>query len=629
MHASSALERITKWANGLGVGSLFAVMMLISVDVLGRYFLDRPITGSFEITDLMMVLIVFLGIAYTGAKGEHVSLGDLLLGRFPDRVAGFISTITNILSFSVIGLIVWQCFVQAILVQHRGTVSEILEIPVYPFLWIAGFGCALLCLVLLTQTGASLARTFEDSHLRVGIWLGIGILLLLFMFASPIWARELGWKIAPSVTGVLLTLVLIVLMFLGMPVGFAMGAIGLMGMVYILGPKSGVTILRTTPYSTVASWTMTAIPLFVLMGELAYFAGLGQELYRTAYKWLSRLPGSLAMASVMACAGFAAVSGSGIATAATLGAVALPEMKRYRYDAALATGSIAAGGSLGILIPPSIVLILYGILTEQSIGLLFAAGVIPGILEALFYLVTIYILCKKEIFHGPPGPRTAFKEKVVSLKGAWEVFFLFVLVRGGIYGGVFTPTEAAGVGAFLTLVLGLIRKRFTRKKLTDSLLASGKITSMVFVILIGAMIFGYMLSITRLPHELASYAVAMPYNRYVVLVLILLVYLVFGCFISSLAMIVLTIPIFYPVIVALDFDPIWFGILVVRLTEMGTITPPYGIGVFVIKGVAKDVPTGTIYKGVFPFIVADVIHVILLISVPQLSLFLPGLMVGS
>lgn len=626
MHVSSAVEKISRIANAVGVSSLFIVMILISADVFGRYFLGKPITGSFEITDMMMVLIVFLGIAYAGAKGEHVSLKDLLLDKLPDRASGFIETTTDILSLGLIGLIVWQCFIQASRLHQNGSVSEILRVPVFPFLWIAAIGCALLCLVLLKDVRASLSRMLGKSNLRISILLALGLVLVLFLFTAPVWARNLPWTISPPETGLLLTLTLVAFVFLGMPVGFAMGVAGLMGMVYLLGPKSGITILRTVPYSTVASWTMTTIPLFVLMGEFAYFSGLGQELYRTGYSWVSRLPGGLAMASVLGCAGFAAVSGSGIATAATLGAVALPEMKRYGYDDALATGAIAAGGSMGVLIPPSIVLILYGILTEQSIGLLFAAGALPGILEAVFYIITIYILCKRRIFHGPSGPGTTLKEKVVSLKGAWEVIFLFVLVMGGLYGGIFTPTEAAGVGAFLTLTLGLLRRRFTLRKVSDSLLASGKITSMVFIILIGAMIFGYMLTITRLPHSLASYAVTMSVNRYFVLILILSVFLVFGCFMSSLAMVVLTIPIFFPVITALHFDPIWFGVIVVRLTELGTITPPYGIGVFVIKGVAKDVPTSTIYKGVTPFIIADIFHIALLICVPQIVLFLPGLM---
>jgi C4-dicarboxylate transporter DctM subunit len=626
MHLLAVVERITKIANGLGVSCLFVLMLLISADVSGRYFLGRPITGAFEITDLAMVLIVFLGIAFTALKGGHVSLGDLLLGRFSNRLRAFIVTTTNILGLCLFGLIVWQSILQANLLRLKGAVSELLLIPVYPFQWVVAFGSALLCIVLLFDIRASLAQMTAKSDWRIRLGLGLGLLLVLWLFAAPLWARELPWKLSPSFTGFSLMLGLVALLFLGMPVGFAMGTIGLMGMVYLLGPKSGMAILQTTPYSTVASWTMTAIPLFVLMGELAFYSGLGKELYRTAYRWLSRLPGGLAMASVAACAGFAAVSGSGIATAATLGAVALPEMKRYNYDDALATGSIAAGGTMGILIPPSIVLIIYGLLTEQSIGQLFAAGFLPGILEAVFYMITIYIICKRNIFRGPPGPGTTLKEKLFSLKDGWEVLFLFALVMGGLYGGVFTPTEAAGVGAFLAFIFGLARRRLTRKNFWDSLMESGKISSMVFVILIGAMILGYMLSITRLPNELASYATAAPVNRYVILALILFVYLVFGCFISSLAMIVLTIPVFFPVIVALEFDPIWFGILVVRMTELGTITPPYGINVFVVKGVAKDVPITTIYKGVLPFIIADALHITLLVLVPQLSLFLPSLM---
>jgi len=626
MLISDKVERITRMVNGLGVTSLFVIMVLIAVDVFGRYFFNKPIPGSFEITDMMMVLIVFFGIAYTGVKGEHVNLGDLLLGRFSNRLRGFIATTTNILSLCLFALIVWQSFQQANILRFKGTVSEILRIPVYPFLWVVTLGSLLLCVVLLLGIRTSLAQMTAKSHWRTVFWLGLGLLLVLLFLATPLWARELPWKMSPSSTGFVLTIALIVLLLLGMPVGFVMGAIGLMGMVYILGPKSGIAILRTTPYSTVASWTMTAIPLFVLMGEFAFYSGLGHELYRTGYKWLARLPGGLAMASVVSCAGFAAVSGSGIATAATLGAVALPEMKKYKYDDALATGSIAAGGTMGILIPPSIVLIIYGLLTEQSISLLFAAGILPGILEAVFYIITIYILCKRNPLLGPPGPSTTLKEKLFSLKDSWEILFLFALVMGGLYGGVFTPTEAAGVGAFLALVFGLARRRLTPKKFKESLIESGKITSMVFVILIGAMIFGYMLSITRLPHAMASYATTAPLDRYVILIMILVVYLIFGCFLSSLAMIVLTIPVFFPVIVALKFDPIWFGILVTRLAEIGAITPPYGINVFVIKGVAKDVPITTIYRGVFPFIITDLVHVALLICVPQISLFLPSLM---
>jgi tripartite ATP-independent transporter DctM subunit len=332
------------------------------------------------------------------------------------------------------------------------------------------------------------------------------------------------------------------------------------------------------------------------------------------------------MATVGSCAFFAAISGSSVATAATMATVALPEMKRYKYAPSLATGSIAAGGSIGILIPPSVILILYGIIAEQSIGKLFLAGFIPGILEAVFYIFTIAILVRINPSLGPRGPRTAFREKITALTNVWEVLLLFVAVVGGIYAGIFTPTEAAGVGSFGAFFFALIKKKLSWQNFTHSVIDTTKNTGMVFLIIVGAMILGYFLSITRLPFEMASLIAELPVNRYVILALILGVLTMLGCVMDSMAIVLLTVPIFFPVVMRLNFDPIWFGILVVRVTEMGLITPPVGLNVYIIKGIS-NVPMGTIFRGVFPFIIADICHIALLMAVPQISLFLPGLMV--
>ena len=332
------------------------------------------------------------------------------------------------------------------------------------------------------------------------------------------------------------------------------------------------------------------------------------------------------MATVGACASFAAVSGSSVATTATMGMVALPEMKRYKYDPGLAAGSIAAGGSIGILIPPSVILVLYGILTEQSIGKLFAAGFIPGVLEALFYMATIYILCKRNPLLGPKGERADFKQRIRSLKATWGVVVMFVVVIGGIYMGVFTPTEAAGAGAFGALIFALGRRKLNWKTFRDSLEETSKTTAMVFLILIGAALLGYFLAVTRLPFELSTFVSELDVNRYIILGMIILLYLILGAIMSSLAMIVLTVPIIFPVIETLGFDPIWFGILIVRVVEIGQITPPVGINVYVLKGVAKDLTLQGIFRGVLPFLVADICHVALLIAVPQIATFLPDLM---
>ncbi|OGP65183.1 MAG: C4-dicarboxylate ABC transporter permease [Deltaproteobacteria bacterium RBG_13_47_9] len=439
------------------------------------------------------------------------------------------------------------------------------------------------------------------------------------------------FRLNPLSAGFLGIVLLIAILFSGMPIGIVMGLIGFLGMAYVGGTGAAFTSIGSSPYTTVSSYGLSVVPLFILMGSFCFFSGLSRDLYNTAYKWLGHFPGGLAMATVGGCAGFAAVSGSSVATTATMGMVALPEMKRYKYNPLLATGCIAAGGSIGILIPPSIILVIYGILTEQSIGKLFLAGFIPGVLEALFYMVTIYILCRRNPLMGPRGEKSTFEERFVSFKDTWGVLVLFLLVIGGIYLGVFTPTEAAGVGAFgaFLFVVGKIafgKKRLTWQSFFDSLIDTGKMTAMVFVILIGANILGYFLAITRLPFALSDYVASLEVNRYIVLAIIIVVYLFLGAIMSSMAMIVLTVPILFPVITALGFDPIWFGIIIVRVVEIGQITPPVGINVFIIQGIAKDVPMFDIFRGVFPFLIADILHVVLLIAVPQIALFLPGLM---
>ncbi len=432
---------------------------------------------------------------------------------------------------------------------------------------------------------------------------------------------------SPIVVGCIGIFVLIILIFSRMHIGISMGLVGFVGFAYIVGLDPALGVLRTVPYSTLSSQNLSVIPLFILMGAFAFTAGISEDLYRTVHKWLGHFRGGLAMATVAACACFAAISGSSLATAATLGKVAMPEMKKYKYDTALATGSIAAGGSIGILIPPSVILIIYGIITEQSIGKLFLAGFIPGLLEALFYIITIMIITRFNPLLGPPGPRSTMNERMMSLFKVWEVVVLFVVVIGGIYIGVFTPTEAAGVGAFGTFCFTIFRKKLTWETFKSSILQTSKTTGMLFLVVMGAMILGYFFSVSRLPFELATWVGGLEVNRYVVLVLILVAVGLLGCLMDSMAIVLLTVPVFYPMVQNLGFDPIWFGILVVRVTEMGLITPPVGLNVYIIQGITGE-PMGTIFKGVIPFLIADICEIILLIAIPQITLFLPSLMDG-
>jgi C4-dicarboxylate transporter DctM subunit len=420
--------------------------------------------------------------------------------------------------------------------------------------------------------------------------------------------------------------VMFLLLFFGMPVGFSMALIAFCGAYYVAGQGAGFSIIRTFPYQYSSSYDMVVIPLFVLMGELAYRSRLSWDLYSGMNKLFGGIPGSLAMATVGGCAGFAAISGSSLATAATMGAVALPEMKKFNYNPKLATGSVAAGGTIGILIPPSIVLVVYALLTEQSIGKLFMAGFIPGLLEAVFYILTIFVITRIRPDWGPPGPKVGLGERLTAFKNLWVPASLFVVVIGGIYLGVFTPTEAAAVGAFATFILMFVRRLASRQSIMDSLLSAGRTTGMIFAIMIGAMLLNYFLGITRLPMELATFISELQVPPLVVLLAILAIYLFLGCIMDSLAMILLTVPIFFPIIQKLGIDPIWFGILITRCVEIGLITPPIGLNVFVIAGVARDVPLYDIFRGILPFLAADILEVTLLITFPQIALYLPNTM---
>ncbi|MCG6972179.1 MAG: TRAP transporter large permease [Desulfobacterales bacterium] len=426
--------------------------------------------------------------------------------------------------------------------------------------------------------------------------------------------------------GIIGIIALVFLLYSKMPVGFAMAFLGFIGFGYVVNFDAASSLLARDVWDVFSSYNLTVIPLFVFMGQIAFHAGISRRLYDSAYVLLGHRRGGLAMTTVGACAGFSAICGSTNATAATMATVALPEMKRYGYDMGLATGTVAAAGSLGILIPPSVIFIVYGILTEQSIGKLFAAGIVPGILLCFLFLMTIHLRVRKNPSLAPPGPKTGFREKFRSFAGILEALVLFLLVMGGIFFGFFTPTEAAAVGAFMTLLIAIIRRQLHWIDFIQSLADTTKISCMIMVIVTGAVIFGHFMAITRLPYTLASYVGSLPFGPHAVIGLIILVYLVGGCFMDALAMIMLTIPIFFPVVQTLGFDPIWFGVVIVLVTEMGVITPPVGVNVYVVYGVARDVPLETIFKGVYPMLLALLVCNLLLILFPQIALWLPSLM---
>ncbi|HPC85654.1 MAG TPA: TRAP transporter large permease [Smithellaceae bacterium] len=430
----------------------------------------------------------------------------------------------------------------------------------------------------------------------------------------------------PTATGLIGFAVLIVLMFLRMPVGFVMALVGYLGFGLLVSWSAASNLVIRDFYSTFSSYNLTVIPLFVLMGQVAFHSGISGRLFKAAHKFFGHLPAGLAIATIGACAGFSAVCGSTSATAATMASVALPEMKKYRYDPALATGVVAAGGSLGILIPPSTIFIIYGIMTEQSIGELFMAGVIPGILLSCFFVLSILIWASLRPDLGPRGPKSTWKEKFRSLFGLIETLLLFVLVMGGLFAGVFTPTEAAGIGAAGTILIAWIGRHLTWKGLKNALYDTTRITCMIFVVVAGATVFGHFLAVTRIPADIGTFVSGLQFPPVVIMGLIILIYLLLGCLMDSLAMIMLTIPIFYPVVLALGFDPIWFGVIIVVVSGMGVITPPVGINAYVVAGVARDVPLHVIFKGTLHMLYAMIALAVLLMVFPEIATFLPKML---
>jgi len=429
---------------------------------------------------------------------------------------------------------------------------------------------------------------------------------------------------SPVTAGIAGIGLLLLLFLLRMPVAFAMAFVGLVGFAYLADPGPALSLLAQDIFEQFSSYPLSVIPMFILMGTFAFASGISRRLYDTTYTWVGQLRGGLTMATVFACAGFGAICGSSTATAATMGKIALPEMKKYNYDDTLSTGTVAAAGTLGILIPPSTILIVYGILTEESIGKLFIAGVLPGLLLSLFFAATVAVLCWRNPAIGPPGTPTSWKEKLRATTGIIETVILFLLAIGGLFLGWFSPTQAGAIGCGGALIIGLARRQLSWRTFFEAGKEGLRTGCMVIFIITGAVIFGHFMAVSTIPFVLADWLGGLPIHRMAVMGVIVFIYFIGGFFMDSMALVVVTIPIFFPVVMKLGFDPIWFGVIVVLVAEMGVITPPVGVNVFVIKGIAPDVPLENIFKGIFPFLAALIIVTVILIFFPQIATFLPS-----
>ncbi len=431
----------------------------------------------------------------------------------------------------------------------------------------------------------------------------------------------------PVTVGLLGIVAVFLLLFLGMPIALACMFVGMAGIAYLASPEAAMPVVASTIYGTFAFYPYTVIPLFILMGGFCTSSGMTSQLFATFDKWLGRLPGGLGLATISACAGFAAVSGSSVASAAAMGTIAIPEMRRFHYDPRLAAGCVAAGGTLAFLIPPSIGFIVYGMLTEQSIGKLLVSGILPGILLALAYVVTVLVMVKLNPALAPASPDpVGLIDKFKAARGVAGALSLFLVVIGGIYLGVFTPTEAAGVGATIMFLWVIAARRVTFKELAACLMDSLRISAMVLFLVAGASVFSYFLALSTIPAQVAAWAAGLAISRYVVLAAVTGIYLFLGCLLDSISMMVLTMPVIFPVMTTLDFHPIWFGVISVLMMEAGLITPPMGLNVFTVAGVMPDVPLETVFKGSLPFLFAIATVCLILTIFPQIALVMPMMM---
>jgi C4-dicarboxylate transporter DctM subunit len=429
---------------------------------------------------------------------------------------------------------------------------------------------------------------------------------------------------SPATIGLIGIAVMILLFLLGMPVAFAMILVGFAGFAALTSTGAAFSNLARDVFAQFSSYPLSVIPMFILMGTFAYASGISRRLYETGYAWVGQFRGGLTMATVLACSGFAAICGSTTATVATMGKIALPEMKRYKYDDTLATGTVAAAGTLGILIPPSTIFIIYALLTEQSVGKLFVAGVLPGALLTLLFISTVILICLRNPKLGPTGPTTTWRHRLKALSGLTETVILFIFIIGGLFLGWFSPTQAGAMGAVGALVIGLARRELNWPRFVEAAKDGLRTACMVLFIIAGATVFGHFMTVTRIPFLLADWMAGLPLPPMAIVGIIAFVFFIGGFFMDSMALTVLLIPIFYPLLISLNIDLIWFGVIVVLLAEMGVITPPVGVNVFVMKGIAPDVPLESIFKGILPFLVALIVCLIILVVFPQIATFLPS-----
>jgi tripartite ATP-independent transporter DctM subunit len=617
----------SRWTNIFGLAALFCMVVVTFIDVFMRYIFSQPIKGVLEITEVMMICAVFLAVAHTQNEKGHISI-DVITARLTPKAQVVMEFITNLLGVGIFSIATWRILAQTIFfIQEHRLHSQYIQIPSGPFAAVVFLGCTMLLILLIRDLLRNLTEALRLELTRYHWLLMFGV-PILFIILAALWMQPTLWHLSLPVVGLIGVIVSIILFLMGMPVSFALILTSLLFIGHIRGSDTAFSIFGSDLYRTTGSYSWSVLPFFVLMGFFCLFAKFGEDLYYAAYRWLGHVRGGMATATISACTAFAAIVGEPSSATATMGAVALPQMRRYGYDDRLSTGSIVGGASLGPIIPPSVAFIIYGVLTGESIGDLFVAGIIPGLIIAICFILGIYIVCRVNPKMGPRGEKSSWRQRIVSLKAGGPVLALFLLVIGGIYLGIFSPTEGGAIGACVAILLGLFYRRWTWQGFTQSLLGAGKLVSMVFLIIIGAQMFTRFAAWCNLSGVISEFITGLSLSPTGFMVMSLSVLFILGFFVDILPLMFIGIPILYPVAIVLGINPIWFGVLVTLVINLGAFTPPVGLNLFVLKGMFKDIPIGVIYQGTMPFIISYVLAIVILFVAPSLTTWLPYALKG-
>jgi tripartite ATP-independent transporter DctM subunit len=613
-----------RWTNAVGMLLFFLMVIVNLADVISRYAFNSPFSFILDITGIMMLTGVFLAISHTYNIGSHIGV-DLIASKLNPRARLMLESVTIILALIIMAVMIWANFSNFVYtITDHINISQSTLFTRAPFAGILVFGLTTLWLLIVRDLFKKIKQSIEFKF-KAGQWaviLGISaIIIILAIF----WMQPKVVELSLPVVGVIGIIVFLVALFSGMPVAFGLILTSFVFISHIRGFNVAMNMLGAEPYTNTSAYSWSVIPFFVLMGYLAFFAKFGEDLYFAAHRWIGHFRGGLALATVVACTGMAAIVGDSVSCVATMSAISRPEMKKYGYDDRLTTGSIVAGATLGPIIPPSVPFIVYGVLTGVSIGTLFVAGIIPGAIMALIFGATIIVWTRINPSLSSQAGKSTWKERIVSLKAGGPVLIIFLFVIGGMFLGMFTPTEGGAMGAGMVVFLALLMKRYTRSSFTKALVESGNVTSIVFLILIGAVLFTRFGVWCNLSGTVTSFLTGLGFGPQLVIALVFVIFFALGFAVDTLALTLIGVPIIHPIAVTMGFDPIWFAVLLIIVINVGTITPPVALNLFVIKALNQDIPIGVIFRGALPFVVGTLAAILLFFFVPDIITWLPSL----